>query len=188
MIKTIAYGIVLLFCLSSVSPLVTGGSTSPWALEENEVRMAAAVLSEPTAERGEPLSSQSVLVVDAGGIMQSYYNTLNNIGQPYDMGIPASDLTTYDNVIWVEYLDAPNATERDNISSYLDGGGKLYINGEDIGYVLSLTAPVWYRDYLHAAYHGDDSNGTHLDGIPGDPITDGMAGLDLRPDGDVRWP
>ena len=33
---------------------------------------------------------------------------------------------------------------------------------------------VWYHDYLHASYVRDDTNIYYLDGVAGDPITDGL--------------
>ena len=60
----------------------------------------------------------------------------------------------------------------DNLSSYLDNGGKLFISGQDIGW--SIGSSWFYQEYLHAEFVQDNIGLYCLDGVRGDPITDGL--------------
>ena len=71
-----------------------------------------------------------------------------------------------------------DADDRAALSEYLDGGGQLFITGQDIGWEMDDiggAAIQWYHNYLHADYVGDDTNMYTLTGIPGDPISDGVT-------------
>ncbi|KYK27822.1 MAG: hypothetical protein AYK23_02125 [Candidatus Proteinoplasmatales archaeon SG8-5] len=122
-----------------------------------------------------------LLVNDLNSVIQNYKTALDNNGYSYAESLGASlvDLNDYDVVIWA--TDGPNpldSSERTFIGDYLDNGGSLYINGEDIGAAASSGGWLnWYRTYLHANYLQDDSNSNFINGIPGDAISDGLAGL-----------
>jgi len=93
--------------------------------------------------------NQGILLIDANmvqplnpdydSMLVFYENLLDNTGYPYTISDSRpdtiSDLTPYEIVVWCkEYLPGPNMTflYHDNIelvSSYLDGGGKLILNG-----------------------------------------------------------
>jgi len=70
--------------------------------------------------------------------------------------------------------------EVDALQAYLDNGGKLFINGQDIGDDVfgtggqSQFAQSFYNNYLHATYGGSGTSYL-LNGVPGDPITDGIS-------------
>jgi hypothetical protein len=59
----------------------------------------------------------------------------------------------------------------DEIRDVLNGGGKLFITGQDIGYDINTNS--FYGSYLHASYVADDTNVTTLTG------TDIMAGANV---------
>jgi len=69
--------------------------------------------------------------------------------------------------------------EVDALQGYLDGGGKLFINGQDIGEDVfgaggqSQFAQGFYNNYLHASFMGAGTSYL-INGIPDDPITDGI--------------
>ncbi|MBD3368284.1 MAG: T9SS type A sorting domain-containing protein [Candidatus Eisenbacteria bacterium] len=94
--------------------------------------------------------------------------------------VPLSELQRYTVVVWDNgwngYL---GATNRQDISDFLDGGGNLLISGEDIGWWLHYQGDQdkidFYQDYLHATYVQDDSGFRSLDGVSGDPIGDGLS-------------
>lgn len=78
------------------------------------------------------------------------------------------NLTDYAAVYWIcgEESTADetlNTTEQTKIQDYLNGGGKLFISGSEIGYDLgrsgSSTAAdiAFYNNYLKASYVGDDA-------------------------------
>ncbi len=69
--------------------------------------------------------------------------------------------------------------EQTAISGFLDGGGRLFLTGQDLGYDLvqlgSTADSVFYATYLHADYIQDQANQTSLTGIPADPIGDALS-------------
>jgi hypothetical protein len=127
-----------------------------------------------------------VLLVDDddGDSYESYYeNALFAGGYLYDVwnrnsqGSPsASTMSDYNAVIWFtgdDYWSTLDSTDQSNLASYLNGGGSLFITGQDIGYDIGDTS--FYQNYLHAQYGEDNTNIFTLDGIPGDPIGDGIT-------------
>jgi hypothetical protein len=130
-----------------------------------------------------------VLIVDDDGseTYENYYTAaLDGLGLSYGVwDLSAGKLNdevlqAYSLLIWQVGLAYPtlDADDRDFLSQHLDHGGKLFLTGQDIGWELadpsSSVDPVWYHDYLHASYVADDTNNYNLDGIAGDPITDGL--------------
>lgn len=95
-------------------------------------------------------------------------------------GLSADILANFDMVVWSCGWAFPtvDAADRAALAAYLDGGGNLFITGQDIGWEMNDDggdALAWYHDYLHADFVSDDTNGYDLAGVPGDPITDGLA-------------
>ncbi len=79
-------------------------------------------------------------------------------------------------VIWEtgnDYTVVLDEMERELLANYLDKGGKLFISGQDIGYSIKDTE--FYRNYLHATYIKDDAGNYTLEGVAGDPISDGLV-------------
>jgi hypothetical protein len=68
------------------------------------------------------------------------------------------------------------------LENYLNGGGNLFIAGQDIGWDVfssggNSTFPAaqnFYHTYLDANYVNDASGIMQMTGVSGDPITDGM--------------
>ncbi len=97
-------------------------------------------------------------------------------------------------VVWWCALTYPTltATDRAAITSYLAGGGKLFLTGQDIGWELCSgdsdnTDLAWYQNTLHTTYVLDDTNLNTVTGVSGDPISNGMslaltASLNIYPD------
>jgi len=91
-------------------------------------------------------------------------------------------LSNFPIVVWNVGFANPtlDADDRAALSTYLDGGGALFVSGQDIGWELFYASggnydPTWYRNYLHATYIADDTNDYTLSGVAGDPITDGLS-------------
>jgi hypothetical protein len=89
-------------------------------------------------------------------------------------------LENFDTVVWNVGWAFPSldADDRAALSVYLDGGGRLFVSGQDIGWDLNDqggTAYQWYRQYLHANYINDDTNDYTLDGVADDPVSDGIS-------------
>ncbi len=85
-------------------------------------------------------------------------------------------------VVWytgVEYDNTFTAGEQAVVEAYLDGGGSLFVTGQDIGYDLvdqgSAADQAFYAGYLHANFVSDSSNDNTLTGTSGDPIGNGIS-------------
>ncbi|MFH0815322.1 MAG: M14 family zinc carboxypeptidase [Methanobacteriota archaeon] len=133
--------------------------------------------------------SPSILLVNDGNAAIAQYQTaLTNGGYRYDNGTPSSDLFKYRIVIWATDGSSTLApAEKSALMDFMDDGGSVYINGEDIGYDIATdddtavglgatAATNFYGARLHATYVADDSNGLTAKGDAGDAITDGMTG------------
>ena len=91
-------------------------------------------------------------------------------------------LQAYSVLIWQigESYPTLDADDRDFLTNHLDNGGSLFLTGQDIGWELNTSDsgnydPTWYHDYLHANYVRDDTNILYLNGVAGDPISDGLT-------------
>ncbi|MEM4160641.1 MAG: M14 family zinc carboxypeptidase, partial [Thermoplasmata archaeon] len=125
-----------------------------------------------------------LLVDDTSGSYLSYYTTiLNSLGLIYDTATSAnaiSTLTNYQTVLWIcKGSTTLSSSEKTALAAFLDTGGRLFISGEDIGYDIASDSDGFYRNYLHAIYISDDSNIDYLDGIPGDPVSDGFVNIPI---------
>ena len=132
-----------------------------------------------------------VLIVDDDGAQgyESYYTTaLDSLGVLYGVwDLNAGKLTddvlqAYSVLIWQigESYPTLDADDRDFLTNHLDNGGSLFLTGQDIGWELNTSDsgnydPTWYHDYLHANYVRDDTNILYLNGVAGDPISDGLT-------------
>jgi parallel beta-helix repeat protein len=123
-----------------------------------------------------------VLLVDADGgdEYETYYeDALDANGWKYSCySLPpdANTLRNYQVVIWLTgdvYFITLTSEDQNNLMSYLDAGGNLFISGQDIG--DSIWIPSFYHDYLHANFVADNTNIHTLEGVSGDAIGDGLA-------------
>jgi hypothetical protein len=96
-------------------------------------------------------------------------------------------LRSYKAVWWQPGLDQypPVDTDaRTALTSYLDGGGRLAINGHDIGWALSdptsgYSTPAttaWVNNTLRTSFTADPPGWTTVSGIAADPISDPWTG------------
>ncbi len=96
-------------------------------------------------------------------------------------------LQKYNVVIWACEMAIPALTEKDReaLKKYLDNGGKLFISGQDIGYELNAIEEFidveFYNNYLRANLIADDANQAKINGITGDPISDGLSSYFSQP-------
>jgi hypothetical protein len=127
---------------------------------------------------------QAILLVDddTGSSYETYYAAaLSTLGRGYDTwsvsssGSPsAATLQAHSIVIWLtgnDYSTTLTTTDIANLTTYLNGGGKLFLTGQDIGYDINTDS--FFSSYLHATYIADDTNVTTLTGA------DIMAGADV---------
>jgi uncharacterized repeat protein (TIGR01451 family) len=108
-----------------------------------------------------------------------YYDTWT-IEEPFGTSsdVPqASDLAPYDIVIWSAPEDSPGYVEAEAaITEYLDGGGKLFLTGQDVGYWDGggswFISTEYYENYLKADYLTDNADIYNLQGLAGDIFAD----------------
>ena len=131
-----------------------------------------------------------ILVVDASenGYGEYVSNSLENVFSGTVGNIsrnafnPSATLDNFQMISWSAGIALPAfyPDEVDLLQDYLDNGGKLFINGQDIGEDIfgaggqSQFAQGFYNNYLHASYVGAGSSYL-LNGIASDPITDGIS-------------
>ena len=138
-----------------------------------------------------------VLVVDdESEDYENYVTTaLDNAGREYGIvsstAIPAvtSDLYTIKSLIWLTGLTEPglNDDEINALGFYLDFGGSLYLNGVDLAYQLADPQSPYYtpntlaffNNYLHSSYVKRNYYTLSVDGVSGDPVSEGFDQMKL---------
>jgi len=134
-----------------------------------------------------------ILLVDADRWVPAsevayYESALHDLLYPYHVyavetmdAVPtADDLNDYDLVIWSQPVGSPGHIGAwGELSAYMDGGGRLFISGQDIGYWDDYRGEgsSYYRDYLHARYVADDAGATRLTGRAGSIMADVILDL-----------
>ena len=129
------------------------------------------------------VQSPTVLLVDddEGSAYESYYTSsldaLGEIAMTFDRSastLAAADLTSFEIVIWftsADWSDLVSSGDMTAISAYLDGGGKLFMSSQDLGYYCDdLGYDTWYGSYFRATYLTDDSGLRNLGGSIGTPF------------------
>ncbi len=93
----------------------------------------------------------------------------------------AVNLTNYDGVVWYcgeesTTLSTFDATEQSRVTTFLAGGGRLFVSGAEIGWDLDQAANgvSFYNNQLKANYVADDA-GTYLAAGVAGGLFDGIA-------------
>ncbi len=131
-----------------------------------------------------------LLVNDDGGNDYGGYFTaaMEDIGLTYGVwNLSSTKLnddvaSAIDLLVWNIGLGYPSldAVDRAFVERHLDAGKSLFITGQDIGWDLNdsqsgNTDVAFYESYLHAEYISDDVNMYDVEGVPGDPVSDGVT-------------
>jgi hypothetical protein len=135
------------------------------------------------------MSGLDILLVDddEGSNRETWYlNALADIGTNLVYGrwdvslnpLVASYLAGIDVVIWFTgdgWLDGTTITAQDQIllGNYLDQGGRLFLSGQGIG--ADIGADPFFANYLHGIYRQNYPGHYDLQGIAGDPISEGLS-------------
>ena len=114
--------------------------------------------------------------LEDGGYLYRTWDT-NAHGSP-----PAEWLAKHAAVLWITGV-AGRLDENDQaaVDAYLAGGGAFCATGQDIGWYMNDwngATPEdldFYQNTLHAIYNADDSGFRHLEGIAGDPLSEGLS-------------
>ena len=136
------------------------------------------------------------LVVDEDGgapnVQQYYQAALTANGATFSTWnlaekpeIPVSLLTAYKNVVWFtgNAYPAPITPYEAALKTYLDGGGRLFMSGQDIlDQAAGTTAFV--KNYLHIQWDGSETQNdkatTAVHGVAGNPVTNGIGTVPLN--------
>ena len=120
--------------------------------------------------------------VEAGAYYQTALDELNVSSRTYDLNLygepPCSFLQGFEAVFWYTGLDNGNHTimsssEQQLITDYLDGGGHLFICGQNLA--DSLVGTVFLNHYLRSAIDNPDCGGElFVSGETNSPIGDAM--------------
>jgi len=145
-----------------------------------------------------PIGPATVLLVDddQGLDYDDYFSQGLLLTYPFEywdvalQGVPSDQLSQYEAIVWMTGDDRTaslTSEEQTALREYLDGGGNLFISGQNIGYDLvedgSVGDEEFFEQYLHASYVGDESADNILSGVSGDPISDDMLFLTLESGG-----
>ena len=140
-------------------------------------------------------ASATTLLVDEDGNgpdVQSYYSTaLTSAGIEFNTWdlerhptLPAAFLNSYHNVVWFtgNAYPGPILPYESELTSFLDGGGRLLMSGQDI---LDQDAgtTAFVHNYLHIDWDGSETQNdkatTAVHGVSGNPVTDGIGAIPL---------
>ncbi|MBN1425783.1 hypothetical protein JXA88_14620 [Candidatus Fermentibacteria bacterium] len=108
---------------------------------------------------------------------------LNGLGETYDQwlwysaGSPGLlNLMQYQVVLWAagdQNQSSCNGQDRTDLAAYLDNGGALLFSAEN--YLSSYAGDSFTSQHLHVASFQTNVSGlTSVQGVPGDPISDGL--------------
>ncbi len=137
-------------------------------------------------DNGEARETNYVTSLDATGVVWERWSIQDNGTLTGQNLIDAADA-----VIWFCGQGTTNptltASEQQAVTDFLANGGDLFINGADIGYTLADPASpfytaqsaAWFATALRATYETNFVFGSTINGIPGDPISDGLTGVTL---------
>jgi hypothetical protein len=130
-----------------------------------------------------PVVKPKILLVkdDAGANYDTWYRTplatLNALADTYNVaqqGSPSGSLLTqYPVVFWWTGNDSTTTllpADTAALKAFLDGGGKLFITGQNIGQDIASKYPAFYANYLRANFLQPSSGNIILNGVDGDPI------------------
>lgn len=146
----------------------------------------------------------TLLVDNDGNIpdVQAFYtDALTAAGQTFDVwdlaaspSLPLGYMKAHSNIVWFtgnSYPD-PIGAYSANLAAFLDGGGRLFMTGQDILDQAAGTTP-FVRDYLHVDWDGsevqNDIGTANVSGEAGNVVTDGIGvvPLDLAVLGGVQF-
>ncbi|MDH4036011.1 MAG: S8 family serine peptidase [Candidatus Krumholzibacteria bacterium] len=145
-------------------------------------RNGIAVMEGMTTPLNVTLMPAQVLIVDddAGGAFESYFEAaVAGAGRSYlTVSSPptAAQMSAFETVVWFtgnDYTTTLTAADQAELAAYLNGGGRLFMTGQDIGYDIRTEA--FYADYLHAAYVQDDVALGAVLGNPASPVGFGFS-------------
>ncbi|HET6167614.1 MAG TPA: hypothetical protein VFE07_12365 [Marmoricola sp.] len=167
--------------------------------QSNDTTVTATSSADPSVSDSATLTSLAAqfdtLVVDEDGggpDVQSYYEdalAANGISfGSWDLAaepvLSASYLAAHKNVVWFtgNSYPAPLGGYEAALKAFLDGGGRLFMSGQDILDQAAGTTS-FVSDYLHIDWDGtevqNDQATADVHGVSGDPVSDGIGAVPL---------
>jgi predicted alpha-1,2-mannosidase len=139
--------------------------------------------------------SVDTLIVDGdmgGPNVESYYETAltaNGMAYSYwdlsaDPTLPLSMLTAHKTVVWFtgNAYPGPIMPYESELATFLDGGGRLFMSGQDILDQSAGTTP-FVHNYLHINWDGSETQNdkptADVHGVAGSPVTNGIGAVPL---------
>jgi hypothetical protein len=137
----------------------------------------------------------NTLLVDEDGNapdVNSYYTTaLTTAGVQFDTwdlhanpNLPAKYLAAFKNVVWFTGTSYPGPIMpyETGLKAYLDGGGHLFLSGQDILDQAAGTTP-FAANYLHVTWDGSENQNDRptatVTGVATNPVTAGIGSVPL---------
>ena len=140
------------------------------------------------------VTADTLIVDEDGGSpnVESYYEsalTANNVPYSYwdlsaDSTLPLSMLTTHKTVVWFtgNSYPGPITPYESELATYLDGGGRLFMSGQDILDQQAGTT-AFVRNYLHINWDGSETQNdkptANVHGVSGSAVTNGIGAIPL---------
>ncbi|NIS14642.1 MAG: T9SS type A sorting domain-containing protein, partial [Aliifodinibius sp.] len=141
------------------------------------------------------LGTPKILLIDNDNLHMNEYETyytdiFDSLKLPYiyysldTMGTPGPDYLNFENIVWFSSFDSLSSDDVDFLKSYLDGGGRLFLTGQNIAEGLaSGPDSLFLRDYLKCDYDSSQNRYAWLYGINGSYIGSDSLRLLLTFDG-----
>jgi len=169
---------------------------------QNTTTVTATSVASPAVSGSATLVTQAVtkdwLLVDEDGnnpdVQKYYTDALNTaIGSSaytvwdlttHNNKLPLSFLLAYKHVVWFtgSSYPGPLLPFEGELKTFLDGGGHLFMSGQDILDQAAGTTP-FAHDYLHVEWDGketqNDKNTANVTGVTGNPVTNGIGTVPL---------
>jgi hypothetical protein len=140
--------------------------------------------------------SKNTLLVDEDGngpdVQAIYTAALNANGVSFatwdlaaDPNLPAGYLRAHKTVIWFtgNSYPGPILPYEAVLKSFLDGGGNLFMSGQDLLDQAAGTTP-FVHDYLHVTWDGTESQNdkatASVTSVAGNPVTNGIGTVPLN--------
>ncbi len=127
-------------------------------------------------------------------VQPTYAAALTAAGQPFDTwdldadtALPQTYLNAHSNVVWFtgNSYPAPITPYESRLQSFLSGGGRLLMSGQDILDQAAGTTP-FVHDWLHITWDGSEAQNDKptdaVHGVSGNPVSNGIAAVPLDHD------
>jgi len=121
-------------------------------------------------DNGADYETYMLAAIDSAGYEVRHWDA-DSLGRPGE-----DQLNSYWAVMWTTADGSASyitGADEQDMMTYLDNGGNLFLSS--MGFLTSRGAPTTFiTDYLHIGNWSDDVGGLVMNGVSGDPISDGM--------------